>query len=96
MVLPSSTRVEPGAALTVHSSAQPTRPGPRIGNVQERQAGLPEPLRAFHRRLLARFLAHAGPPEPAAVAELAAELRLDPSWARGALAAGRSGATPSP
>jgi hypothetical protein len=59
--------------MTVHCSPQPTRRGPPIGSVRERQAGLPEPLRALHRRLLAGFLTYAGPPEPAAVAALAAE-----------------------
>jgi hypothetical protein len=73
--------------LTVHASPQPTRPGPRIGSVQERQAGLPEPLRAFHRHLLAAFLAAGGPPEPATVADMAAELGLDRNRALGALAA---------
>jgi hypothetical protein len=73
--------------LTVHPSPQPTRPVPRIGSVQERQAGLPEPLRALHRHLLAGFLTHAGPPEPTAVADLAAGLGLDPDQALGALAA---------
>jgi Alkylmercury lyase len=73
--------------MTVPSSPQPTRPGLPVGSVQERQAGLPEPLRAFHRRLLAGFLAHGGPPQPAAVADLAVELGLDPDQALGALAA---------
>jgi Alkylmercury lyase len=48
--------------MTVHCSPQPTRRGPPIGSVRERQAGLPEPLRALHRRLLAGFLTYAGPP----------------------------------
>jgi hypothetical protein len=73
--------------MTVDSWPQPTRRGPPIGSVQERQAGLREPLRALHRRLLAGFLTHAGPPEPAAVADLAAELGLDPNPALRALAA---------
>ena len=73
--------------MTVNPSPQPTRRRPPIGSVQERQAGLPEPLRAFHRRLLVAFLAHAGPPEPAAVADMAAGLGLDLSQALGALAA---------
>jgi Alkylmercury lyase len=73
--------------MTVRASPQPTRPGPRIGSVQQRQAGLPEPMRALHRRLLAAFLTHAGPPEPAAVADLAVELGLDPDRALGSLAA---------
>ena len=73
--------------MTVHPSPQPTRPVPRIDSVQERQAGLPEPLRALHRRLLAGFLTHPGPPEPTAVADLAAGLGLDPDQALGALAA---------
>jgi alkylmercury lyase-like protein len=73
--------------MTVHPSPQPTRPGPRIDSVQERQAGLPEPLRALHRRLLAAFLTLGGPPEPAAVAGMAAGLGLDPDRALGALAA---------
>jgi hypothetical protein len=73
--------------MTVHPSPQPARRGPLIRSVQERQAGLPEPMRALHRRLLAAFLAHDGPPEPAVVADLAAELGLDPNRAMGALAA---------
>jgi Alkylmercury lyase len=73
--------------MTVHSSPQPTRGRPRIGSVQERQAGLPEPLRALHRRLLAAFLTHAGSPKLAAAADLATELSLDPNQAMGALAA---------
>ena len=73
--------------MTVNPSPQPTRRGPPIGSVQERQAGLPEPLRALHRRLLVGFLAHAGPPEPAAVADMAAGLGLDPNQALGVLAA---------
>jgi hypothetical protein len=77
----------PEQRLTIHSSPQPTQPGTRIGSVQQRQDGLPEPLRALHRRLLAGSLIHAGPPEPAAVAHLAAELSLDPNQAMGALAA---------
>ena len=73
--------------MTVDSWPQPTRRGPPIGSVQERQAGLPEPLRGFQRRLLAGFLAHGGPPQPAAVADLAVELGLDPDQALEALAA---------
>jgi hypothetical protein len=81
MVLPRTTRVGPEQLVTVPFSPQPTRPGRPIGSVQGRQAGLPEPLRALHRRLLAGFLTHPGPPEPAAVADLAAELGLDPCQA---------------
>jgi hypothetical protein len=72
--------------MPVPSSSQPTRWEPRLGSVQERQAGLPEPLRGFHRRLLAGFLADGGPPGAAAVADLAAELGLDPNRALGDLA----------
>ena len=73
--------------MTVHASPQPTRPSLPVGSVQERQAGLPEPLRAFHRRLLAGFLTHGGPPQPAALAAIAVELGLDADQALGALAA---------
>jgi hypothetical protein len=73
--------------MTVHSSSQPIRRDPLVGSVQERQAGLPEPLRALHRRLLAGFLTDGGPPQPAAVADLTAELGLDPDQALAALAA---------
>jgi len=55
--------------------------------VRDRQAGLPRALRAFHRRLLGAFLTDAGPPGPAVVARLAAELDLDPQAALAALAA---------
>jgi hypothetical protein len=73
--------------MTVNPLRQPTRPGLPVGSVQERQARLPEPLRAFHRRLLAGFLTGGGAPEPAAVADMASELALDPNQALGALAA---------
>jgi hypothetical protein len=73
--------------MTVDPSPQPTRPGPSIVGVRERKAALPEPLRELHRRLLGGFLAHAGPPRPAAVAGVAATLGLDPGEALGALAA---------
>jgi Alkylmercury lyase len=73
--------------MTVHASPQPARRDRRLGSVQQRQAGLPGPLRAFHRRLLAGFLTDGGPPEPAAVADLAAELGLDRNRALAALAA---------
>jgi alkylmercury lyase len=42
---------------------------------------------AFHRRLLAGFLTEGGLPEPAAVADMATELGLDPNQALDALAA---------
>jgi alkylmercury lyase-like protein len=73
--------------MTVNPRRQPIRRGLPVGSVKERQAGLPEPLRGFHRRLLAGFLAHGGPPERAAVADIAVELGLDPNQALGALAA---------
>jgi Alkylmercury lyase len=73
--------------MTIHASPQPTRPGLPVGSVQERQAGLLEPLHTFHRRLLAGFLTGGGPPEPAAVADIAVELGLDPDQGLGALAA---------
>src|SRR5919197_6133727 len=38
------------------------------GGVTVRQAALPPPLRALHRRLLGAFLAEAGPPDLAVVA----------------------------
>lgn len=73
--------------MTRNRSSQPIRPGLPVGGVQHRQAGLPEPLRGFHRRLLTGFLDHGGPPTPAAVADIAVELGLDPDQALGALAA---------
>jgi hypothetical protein len=73
--------------MTVNPPLQPTRPGLLVGSVQERQAGLPEPLRTFHRRLLTGFLAHGGPPQPPTVADVAVELGLDPDQALGVLAA---------
>jgi Alkylmercury lyase len=73
--------------MTVNPLHQPTLRGLPVGGVQERQAGLPKPLRAFHRRLLAGFLTHGGPPLPAVVADIAVELGLDPDQALGALAA---------
>ena len=57
------------------------------GGVKDRQATLPSALRTFHRRLLGAFLTQAGPPDPAVVAHLAAELALDPRAALAALAA---------
>jgi hypothetical protein len=77
----------PEQFMTINPPRQPTRPGLPVGSVQERQAGWPELLRAFHRRLLAGFLTHGGPPQPAAVADIAIELGLDPDQALGALAA---------
>jgi hypothetical protein len=73
--------------MTRNRLSQPTRRGLPVGGVQERQAGLPEPLRGFHCRLLAGFLTGGGPPEPATIADLAVELGLDPDQALGALAA---------
>jgi Alkylmercury lyase len=87
MVLPTVCASHPEQLMTINPLRQATRQGLTVGSVQERQAGLPEPLRALHRRLLTAFLTHAGPPEPAAVADLAAELDLDPDQALGALAA---------
>jgi hypothetical protein len=87
MVLPTVCAAHPEQLMTVHASPEPTRPGLPVGSVQERQAGLPEPLRALHRRLLAGFLTHGGPPEPAAVADIAVKLGLGPDQALGALAA---------
>ncbi|HZD03199.1 MAG TPA: alkylmercury lyase family protein [Actinomycetes bacterium] len=63
------------------------RLGLPAGTLQERQAGLPGPLREFHRRVLGGFLAHAGPPPGPAVASMAAGLGLDPREALRALAA---------
>jgi hypothetical protein len=63
------------------------RLGLPAGGVKARQAALPGALQAFHRRLLGAFLTPAGPPDPAVVARLAAELDLDPRAALAALAA---------
>jgi len=66
---------------------RPARLGLPGGGVKDRQATLPSALRTFHRRLLGAFLTQAGPPDPAVVAHLAAELALDPRAALAALAA---------
>jgi hypothetical protein len=66
---------------------RPTRWGLPIGNVHERQAGLLEPLRDFHRRLLGGFSTRTGPPEPGPVRAMAVELGLDQRQALGVLAA---------
>jgi hypothetical protein len=87
MVLPTVCASHPEQLMTVNPLRQPTRSGLPVGSVQERQAGLPAPLRTFHRRLLAGFLAGGGPPEPGAVADIAVALGLDPNQALGALAA---------
>jgi hypothetical protein len=87
MVLRTVCASHPEQLMTSNPPRQPTRPGLPGGSVRERQAGLPEPLRAFHRRLLAGFLTGGGPPELAAVADMAIELGLDPHKALGALAA---------
>lgn len=73
--------------MTVDPPRQPTRRCLPVESVQERQAGLPEPLRTFHRRLLAGFLTDGGPPGPAAAAGIAVELGLDATEALDALAA---------
>jgi len=83
--------------MTASSSDQSTAPdeldarlarlGLSAGGVKDRQAALPGPLRAFHRRLLGAFLTEAGPPDPAVVARLAADLELEPRAALAALAA---------
>jgi alkylmercury lyase-like protein len=83
--------------MTAHPSQQPATPdelearlahlGLPARGATDRQATLPAPLRAFHRRLLGAFLTQAGPPGPAVVARLAAELGLDPRAALAALAA---------
>jgi hypothetical protein len=78
-----------------HSAATPAaealagrlaRLGPRAG-VDGRQAVLPDPLQAFHRRLLKAFVTGTGAPDAAVVARRAAELGLDPEAALAALAA---------
>lgn len=78
-----------------HSAATPAaealggrlaRLGPGAG-VDGRQAVLPDPLQAFHRRLLKAFVTGTGAPDAAVVARRAAELRLDPEAALAALAA---------
>jgi hypothetical protein len=58
-----------------------------MASVNDRQAGLPEPLRQVHRRLLAHFVAHAGPPDRATVGGMAAGSGLDPREALDDLAA---------
>jgi hypothetical protein len=65
--------------------ARLARLGLPAGGVKGRQAALPGPLRAFHRRLLGAFLTEAGPPATAVVARLAGE--LEPRAALAALAA---------
>jgi hypothetical protein len=78
-----------------HSAATPAaealagrlaRLGPGAG-VDGRQAVLPDPLQAFHRRLLKAFVTGTGAPDAAVVARRAAELGLDPEAALEALAA---------
>lgn len=78
-----------------HSAATPAaealagrlaRLGPGAG-VDGRQAVLPDPLQAFHRRLLKAFVTGTGAPDAAVVARRAAELGLDPEAALAALAA---------
>jgi len=87
MVLGNTSASHPEQPVTVNPSRGPSRPGLPVASVQQRQAGLPEPLRGFHRRLLSGFLSHDGPPRPRAVATVAAELGLDPDQALRALAA---------
>jgi Alkylmercury lyase len=87
MVLRTVFASSPEQLMTVDPLRQLPLRGLPVGSVQERQAGLPEPQRAFHRRLLAGFLTGGGAPEPAAVADIAGELGLDPDQALGALAA---------
>jgi hypothetical protein len=82
-----TTTPSPWSTTTDDLQARLARLGMPIASVNDRQAGLSEPLRHLHRRLLAGFAAHAGPPSPAAVAGMAAELRLDPHEALAALAA---------
>jgi len=67
--------------------ARLARLGLPADGVKDRQAALPGPLRAFHRRLLGAFLTEAGPPATAVVARMAAELELDPRAALAALTA---------
>jgi alkylmercury lyase-like protein len=86
-VLPIVCASHPEHLMSDNPLRQSTRRDLPVGSVQERQAGLPEPLRAFHRRLLAGFLTHSGPPEHAAVADMAVELGLDPDQALVVLAA---------
>jgi len=62
------------------------RLGLPVAGVKHRQAGLPAPLRRFHRRLLAHLVAHAGPPGPSTVGRIAGELGLDPTEALAGLA----------
>ena len=67
-------------------AGRPARPGPGAG-VDGRRAVLPDPLQAFHRRLLKAFLTGTGAPDAAVVARQATELGLDPQAALAALAA---------
>jgi hypothetical protein len=69
MVLRTVFASSPEQLMTVDPLRQLPLRGLPVGSVQERQAGLPEPQRAFHRRLLAGFLTGGGAPEPAAVAD---------------------------
>jgi hypothetical protein len=78
-----------------HSAATPAaealagrlaRLGPGAG-VDGRQAVLPDPLQAFHRRLLKAFVTGTGAPDAAVVARQATELGLDPEAALAALGA---------
>jgi hypothetical protein len=61
------------------------RLGPGAG-VDDRQVVLPDPLRAFHRRLLKAFVTGTGVSDAAVVAHPATELGLDPEAALAALA----------
>lgn len=92
----SPLRVAPEQPMTTNPSPQPAatdalddqlgRLGLPAGTIRDRQAGLDEPLREFHRGVLGGFLAHAGPPPAPAVASMAAGLGLDPREALRALA----------
>lgn len=67
--------------------ARLARLGLPAGGVKGRQAALPAPLQALHRRVLGAFLTKVGPPGPAVLARMAADLDLDPQAALAALAA---------
>lgn len=83
--------------MTANSSDRSTAPddldarlarlGLPAGGVKDRQAALPGPLQALHRRVLGAFLTKVGPPGPAVLARIAADLDLDPQAALAALAA---------
>jgi hypothetical protein len=81
-----TTNQPAGFAAAEAPAGRLARLGPGAG-VDRRQAALPDPLRAFHRRLLGAFVTGTSPPDAAVVAGQAAQLELDPRAALAALAA---------